>query len=136
MNKLMIRTALAALFVAAPFAGASALPYAGVNEDVHIADLATVPAVDTMMTASTGEWSRMQTLDAQIAAAETNVAPSMSGEYDSGPVNAIRAQIAAVRAEAARDAGANGGELSAEAYQTLSAQLRTIQQEIYMMHNG
>ncbi|MEO4000754.1 hypothetical protein [Mesorhizobium sp. CAU 1732] len=133
MNKLILRTSLAALLVSVPMAGAFA--DSNSNRDAA-AGIGAAPLVDTMSTASirgvSTASSNWQVLETQLNAAQTNLAPTSRGEgLDAAAVNQFRSQIDTIRQSAKAEAQSNGGQLSESSYRAYSAQVRAIQDNIY-----
>lgn len=76
-------------------------------------------------------------LDGQLAAAQANLsAGRQSGFVDPTGAERARADLLAVQRHAAQDRQTNGGQLSQTAYDTLSGQIRTVNQSIHALIGG
>jgi hypothetical protein len=129
MNTFALKTTLSALLVAAPLSGAFA---DNVRGD---APAFLTPSVDQTYTSSIApssqELSYARQLDARIAAAQANLRPDRDGFVDQSTVARAHGELQSIRQSAAAEARANGGELSAASFQSLSAQVNALQQSVY-----
>lgn len=133
MRNLTLKATLSALLVSVPLAGAFAESGTfGGNPNV---DQFYTSNVDQLYTSSIGAaatTSLARQLDTALRAAETNL---QAGGRDNGVSPALAAQlgseITAIRQAAAQERQANGGELSAASYRTLSERVQAVQQRAY-----
>lgn len=160
MNNVTIKSALAALLVSAPLAGAFAEPLTRpAPEDLAYTNSLTT-SVDTISTGSirpaasdtirrspadaaynasietlqrhAANVSLDQLLASQIKAAEANIsAARQNGYVNEGHLAQIRSELASIRQQAA-----NGGTLSEASYRTLSGQLQSVNTSIHALTNG
>lgn len=128
MKELVLKIALSTLLAAAPFGAAIA---AGVPADN--AEGAAAPIVSEAYQPMT----RIQDIDARIAAAETNLQPTEgSGYTDEAAAAKAQADLISIRQAAADSERADGGRMSERTYRSLTAQLRGVEQLIYQAQNG
>ncbi len=130
MNNVALKTALSALLVSIPLAGA----FADNSEGPSVVPQAQAVdgTVDYTTTSSIGAGSASYSklLDGQLRAAENRI----NAQNRFGYVNPVgeaqaRSEILSIRQ-------ANGGALSESAYQTLSGQVRVLNQNIQTLVNG
>lgn len=130
MNTFALKTTLSALIVAVPVSGAFADNIRGDAPDFLSS------SIDRTHTSSTGsavhQKSYSQLLDAQIAAAQTNLQPDRDGFVDPAAAARAQAQLLTIR----QVAKAAGGALSEGEYQSLASQLRAVQETIREANNG
>lgn len=123
MKAFALKIALSTFLLAAPAGAALA---AGAPANSHAG-----PAMSTL-SGTAQPMTRMQVIDARIAAAEANLPPMERGGYVD-PHAATQAQADLI---SIRQAMADGSRLSDKAYRSLTSRLRGVEQLIDQAQNG
>ena len=128
MKELALRFALSTFLAAAPLSAAIA---AGLPS--HTTRAAAVPVAPD----SYQPMTRLQEIDARIAAAEVNLQPTDDAGYaDDTAAAQAQADLISIRQAAADSERADGGRMTEKAYRSLTGQLRGVEQLIYQAQNG